>query len=118
MADEETNPEPQPSAPRREKQPAAPPVASNEPTITYRERGGFHYPIASRFTGLVQFRYDSGAECDAPPSGKWLRGEVKRIGSQSFADRLVEGGLHSHVDPNTPLGQPEKFKPAAPETKE
>lgn len=71
----------------------------------------FFYPVEREFTGLVQFRIGAGAEIDAPPSGKWLEGEVKPIKSPDFAARLIAGGLHAHVAAGTPLGQPAELRP-------
>ncbi len=75
----------------------------------------FFYPVVREFTGLVQTRIGAGAEFDTGALGRKRAGEVFSVGSRAFAERLVYGGLHAHVDPNTPLGVPEALQPKAKE---
>jgi hypothetical protein len=91
------------------------PESASLSTPEERKSPAFFYPTAHEFTGLVQTRIGAGAEFDIGPLGRKRAGEVFRVGSKAFAERLVYGGLHAHVDPNTPLGVPEALQPKAKE---
>ncbi len=91
------------------------PEAVSLSTPEERKSPAFFYPTVHVFTGLVQTRIGAGAEFDIGPLGRKRAGEVFRVGSKAFAERLVYGGLHAHVDPNTPVGVPEALQPKAKE---
>lgn len=79
-------------------------------TTAANERRVFTFETSKTYTGKVQYRADSAAR-GSTPTGDWLRGEVKAIKSEQYANALVAGGNHAHVSADAPVGQPDEFKP-------
>lgn len=73
-------------------------------------KAAFHYPTVKSYTGRIQYRKD-GAESQMISSGRVLRAEVIEMRSRDAANGLVDNGHFSHVAADTPLGQPEEYKP-------
>lgn len=68
-------------------------------------RRSFTFERSKVYTGKVQFRADGPARVSTD-KGDWLRGEVKAIKSERYANALVEGGMHAHVAADAPVGLP------------
>jgi hypothetical protein len=79
------------------------------------ERTSFSFPTVKRYTSWMQYRTDRADVVQTSRGEKWHRGEVQRVMNKAYADNLVAQGQHAHVPINTPLGQPEEFRPKAKE---
>lgn len=75
------------------------------------ELPAFHYPVVRKFTGKLQYRANDMERVEGTPFGPFMRGEVKEVRSQTAADGIVESGQFSHVAADTPVGQPEEYRP-------
>jgi hypothetical protein len=73
------------------------------------EKPNFTFPVVKKFTGKIQYR-TNGASVVTTPFGDTLRGEVKEVRSEKYANGLVENGDHAHVAIDTPVGQPDEFR--------
>ena len=86
-------------------------TASAEPTPA-PTKPAFSFPVERKFTGKIQYATNR-ATVVTTPFGDTLRGEVKEVRSQKYADGLVENGDHAHVPADTPVGQPKEFRASA-----
>lgn len=84
--------------------------AATTATETGRVHPAFSFPVVKKFTGKIQYR-TNGAERVTTPFGDTARGEVKEVRNEKYANSLVENGDHAHVPADTPIGQPEEFRP-------
>lgn len=83
----------------------------------------FHFPVVKHPTGRVQFRKDGAEVVTIDRLGDVHRAQVVTImpaGKEptakalDFCRGLVVTGNFSHVAADTPLGQPDEFKPKKP----
>lgn len=104
---------------RKTKIPQGEGAAPDDPPEVGRVVTGFYYPAVKSPTGVVQFRNNAAEVVTIDRLGDVRRGQVIAISKKNppnaaaldFARGLVASGNFSHVDADTPLGQPDEYKP-------